>query len=116
MASLFTIQSEFRYEIVRKIFEGGMGIIYEAEQHGARNFVKRIAIKVIRQSYASQKQFIENFIGEAKLVADLIHTTIVQPYHLGEGKGIYYIAVQRRRDLNLQQFADQLQDKSRSLP
>ena len=53
--ALFTIQNEFRYEIVRKIFEGGMGIVYEAEQHGARDFVKRVAIKVIRQNYASQK-------------------------------------------------------------
>ena len=40
--ALFTIQSEFHYEVVRKIFEGGMGIVYEAEQHGARNFVKRV--------------------------------------------------------------------------
>jgi len=76
--ALFTIQNEFRYDIVRKIFEGGMGIVYEAEQLGARKFVKRIAIKVIRQNYATQKQFIENFIGEARLVADLIHTNIVQ--------------------------------------
>ena len=52
---MFTIQSEFRYEIVRKIFEGGMGVVYEAEQHGARDFLKRVAIKVIRQSYANQK-------------------------------------------------------------
>jgi serine/threonine protein kinase len=116
MASLFTIHSELRYEIVRKIFEGGMGIIYEAEQHGARNFVKRIAIKVIRQSYASQKQFIENFIGEAKLVADLIHTNIVQTYHLGEAKGIYYIAMELIRGVNLEQFADQMRDKNRILP
>ncbi len=78
MAALFTIQSDYRYEIPRKIFEGGMGIVYEAQQLGARNFVKRVAMKVIRQSYANQKQFIENFIGEAKLVADLIHTNIVQ--------------------------------------
>jgi serine/threonine-protein kinase len=105
-----------RYEIVRKIFEGGMGIIYEAEQHGARNFVKRIAIKVIRQSYVSQKQFIENFIGEAKLVADLIHTNIVQTYHLGEAKGVYYIAMELIRGVNLEQFADQLRDKNRVLP
>ena len=116
MAALFIIQSEFRYEIVRKIFEGGMGIIYEAEQHGARNFVKRIAIKVIRQSYASQKQFIENFIGEAKLVADLIHTNIVQTYHLGEAKNVYYISMELIRGVNLEQFADQMRDKQRVLP
>ena len=81
---LFTIDCDFRYDIVRKIFEGGMGIVYEAEQHGARNFIKRVAIKVVRQNYASNQEFIENFIGEAKLVADLIHTNIVQTYHLGE--------------------------------
>ena len=106
--ALFTIQNEFRYEIVRKIFEGGMGIVYEAEQHGARDFVKRVAIKVIRQNYASQKQFIENFIGEAKLVADLIHTNIVQTYHLGETRGIYFIAMELIRGVNLEQFAQQL--------
>ncbi len=116
MAALFTIESEFRYEIVRKIFEGGMGIVYEAEQHGARNFVKRIAIKVVRQNYASQQQFIENFIGEAKLVADLIHTNIVQTYHLGETRGMYFIAMELIRGANLEQFAQQLNDKRRPLP
>ena len=114
--ALFTIQNEFRYEIVRKIFEGGMGIVYEAEQLGAREFVKRIAIKVIRQNYADQKQFIENFIGEAKLVADLIHTNIVQTYHLGETNGIYFIAMELIRGVNLEQFAQQLADKKRVLP
>ena len=114
--ALFTIQNEFRYDIVRKIFEGGMGIVYEAEQHGARDFVKRIAIKVVRQNYADQKQFIENFIGEAKLVADLIHTNIVQTYHLGETQGIYFIAMELIRGVNLEQFSQQLLDKKRVLP
>src|SRR5207248_11167634 len=116
MAATFSIDSDLRYHIVRKIFEGGMGIVYEAEQHGARNFIKRVAIKVIRQNYASQKQFIENFIGEAKLVADLIHTNIVQTYHLGEAKGIYYIAMELIRGVNLEQFSDQMADKQRLLP
>src|SRR3974390_2706841 len=114
--ALFTIQNEFRYEIVRKIFEGGMGIVYEAEQIGARNFVKRIAIKVIRQNYAEQKQFIDNFIGEAKLVADLIHTNIVQTYHLGEVRNMYFIAMELIRGANLEQFSQQLSDKRRQLP
>jgi len=93
-----------------------MGIVYEAEQHGARNFVKRVALKVIRQNYANQKTFIENFVGEAKLVADLIHTNIVQTYQLGEARGIYFIAMELIRGVNLEQFTQQLTDKQRRLP
>src|SRR5437667_9416105 len=116
MGALFTIHGDLRYEIVRKMYDGGMGIVYEADQHGARDFVKRIAIKVVRQSYANQKRFIENFIGEAKLVADLIHTNIVQTYHLGEARGVYFIAMELIRGVNLEQFGQQLLDKQRVLP
>ena len=114
--ALFTIQNEFRYEVVRKIYEGGMGVVYEAEQLGTRGFVKRVAIKVIRQNYANQKQFLENFIGEAKLVADLIHTNIAQTYHLGEAQNISFIAMELIRGANLEQFSHQLADRKRVLP
>ena len=113
---LFTIENQIRYDIVRKLFEGGMGIVYEAEQKGAQEFVKRVAIKVIRQNFASQKQFIENFVGEAKLVADLIHTNIVQTYHLGEYAGSFFIAMELIRGVNLEQFCLQMKDKRRVLP
>lgn len=116
MGVLFTIRSDFRYDIVRKIYEGGMGIVYEAEQHGARDFCKRVAIKVIRQTYADQKQFIDNFIGEAKLVADLIHTNIVQTYHLGESDGAFFMAMELIRGVNLEQFQEQLSVRQRTLP
>lgn len=114
--SLFTIQNNFRYEIVRQIYEGGMGIVYEAEQQGASGFVKRVAIKVVRQNYASQTEFIENFIGEAKLVADLIHTNIVQTYHLGETNGMYFICMELIRGVNLEQFGQQIVDRRVKLP
>jgi eukaryotic-like serine/threonine-protein kinase len=116
MAVLFTIDGNVHYDIVRKIYEGGMGIVYEAEQRGAHGFVKRVAIKVIRKHFAKQKQFLENFFGEAKLVADLIHTNIVQTYHLGEGNGSYYIAMELIRGANLEQFSEQLAVKERLLP
>lgn len=116
MPGLFTIQSDFNYEITRKLSEGGMGIVYEAEQRGARDFVKRIAIKVVRQNFANQQVFIENFIGEAKLVADLIHTNIVQTYHLGEARGIFFIAMEFINGVNLEQFSQQLLDHDRVLP
>ena len=116
MAGLFTIQSEFQYEIVRRLAEGGMGVVYEAEQRGVRDFIKRVAIKVIRQSIVSQKNFINNFIGEAKLVADLIHTNIVQTYHLGESRGVYFIAMELIRGSNLEQFLEQLARQKQPLP
>jgi serine/threonine-protein kinase len=75
-----------------------------------------VAIKVIRQNYADQTQFIENFIGEAKLVADLIHTNIVQTYHLGETNGVYFMAMELIRGVNLEQFDRQLKEKQRQLP
>jgi serine/threonine protein kinase len=116
MPGLFTIHSEFQYDITRKLSEGGMGMVYEAEQRGARGFSKRVAIKVVRQNFANQPMFIENFIGEAKLVSDLIHTNIVQTYHLGEARGIYFIAMELIRGVNLEQFTQQLTDKQKQLP
>jgi len=112
----FTINCEFRYDVVRKLFEGGMGIVYEAEQHGTHGFVKRVAIKVIRQHFASQKMFLDNFIGEAKLVADLIHTNIVQTYHLGSSGNLYFIAMELIRGVNLEQFVHRLAERRRVLP
>lgn len=111
-----SVPAELRYETVRKIYEGGMGIVYEALQHGARGFVKRVAIKVIRERYARQPEFIDNFIGEAKLVADLIHTNIVQTYNLGETKGACYICMELIRGVNLEQFQERLVQSGRPLP
>jgi serine/threonine-protein kinase len=101
---------------VRLLAEGGMGMVYEAEQHGASNFVKRVAIKVIRQKYAQQKDFLSNFIGEAKLVSDLIHTNIVQTYHLGAtADDSFFIAMELIRGVNLEQFQRQLAEQERLL-
>lgn len=93
-----------------------MGIVYEAEQEGARGFVKRVAIKVIRDHFAQQPEFIDNFIGEARLVADLIHTNIVQTYHLGETAGACYISMELIRGVNLEQFLDRLRTRRQRLP
>lgn len=112
----FTIQDTLRYEVIRLIYEGGMGAVYEGLQLGAQGFVKRVAIKVVRERYAKQRQFIENFIGEAKLVADLIHTNIVQTYHFGESRGVYFITMELIRGVNLEQFSARLEKLERKLP
>ena len=83
-----------RYELVRSIAEGGMGVVYEARQRGAGAFSKRVAIKVIREEYSLIKEFRSNFVGEARLVADLCHPNIVQMLHLGMNEQRYYMVME----------------------
>lgn len=92
------------YRLLRPVAQGGMGCVYEALQEGADAFRKRVALKIIRQEYSSQPLFQKNFIGEAKLVADLIHANIVQTYHLGQAHGQYFMVMEYVHGVNLEQF------------
>ncbi|MBI2515901.1 MAG: serine/threonine protein kinase [Opitutae bacterium] len=116
MASLKHIFNELHYELTRKISEGGMGVVYEAVQRGAGQFRKIVAIKLIREEYSSIEEFQKNFIGEARLVADLIHTNIVQTYHLGQIGGQYFMTMEFVRGMNLEQFLDRHAELARPIP
>jgi len=83
-----------QFRLVRKIAVGGMATVYEAEQLGPAGFAKRTALKVIHPQYAKQKEWLQLFIDEAKLSANLMHGNIVQIYQLGEVSGEYFIAME----------------------
>ena len=102
--------------MVRLLAEGGMGAVYEAQQFGAEGFQKTVAIKTILESFSTNPEFVRLFIGEAKLVADLVHENIVQVYHLGKTKNIYYIVLEFVEGINLEQFIDHHLDKNIQLP
>ncbi|MCF7687192.1 MAG: serine/threonine protein kinase [Cephaloticoccus sp.] len=102
--------------MVHKLAEGGMGLVYEAHQLGAGNFKKVVAVKLIREEYSAIPEFQKNFIGEARLVADLIHTSIVQTYHLGHVGGQYFMVMEFVRGVNLEQFIEKHHALGRSIP
>lgn len=116
MKALRQISDELHYEMVRTIAEGGMGVVYEAEQRGVGNFRKVVAVKIIREEFSAIKEFQQNFIGEARLVADLIHTNIVQTYHLGQMQGQYYMVMEYVNGINLEQFIERHQALGRPVP
>jgi serine/threonine-protein kinase len=95
-----------QYRMVRRLAEGGMGAVYEAQQFGAEGFVKTVAVKTILESYTTNPEFVRLFIGEAKLVADLVHENIVQVYHLGAVGSMYYIAMEFVSGINLEKWVD----------
>jgi eukaryotic-like serine/threonine-protein kinase len=116
VASIVQILNELKYVMVRQIAEGGMGVVYEAHQHGAGQFRKTVAVKLIREEYSAIPEFQKNFIGEARLVADLIHTNIVQTYHLGQIGGQYFMVMEYVGGQNIEQFLDRHRRLERQVP
>jgi serine/threonine-protein kinase len=102
--------------MTRKLAEGGMGVVYEALQLGAGNFRKVVAVKLIREEYSAIEEFQNNFIGEARLVADLIHTNIVQTYHLGQVGGQYFMVMEFVKGVNLEMFIEQHRRLGKTIP
>ena len=113
---LTTIQEKNTYQMVRLIAEGGMGAVYESKQLGAEGFEKTVAVKTILESFSSHYEFVRMFIGEAKLVADLVHENIVQVYHLGKVDNIYFIAMEYVDGINLEQFLNIHKDRGLLVP
>lgn len=110
------IEESVRYELLRPLAQGGMGHVFEAIQKGPDAFRKRVAIKMIREEYSRLEAFRRNFLGEARLVADLIHTNIVQIYHLGVTGKHYFMVMELVEGVNLEEFLLQHRALGRSIP
>ena len=110
------IEGTHYYKVIRKIADGGMGSVYEVEQHGTEGFVKRMALKTIIPRYTNNKEFVDMFIGEAKLVANLVHPNIVQIYQLGRTAEGFFIAMEYCNGINLEQFLLRHFDLKRKIP
>ena len=96
----------YHFRLVRKIADGGMGSVHEAVLDGTDGFKKTVVIKTVLESLTRNDEFVEMFIGEAKLVADLVHQNICQVYQLGKFENRYYIAMEYVAGVNLKEFLD----------
>ncbi|MEO8846562.1 MAG: serine/threonine-protein kinase [Kofleriaceae bacterium] len=68
------------YRVVRKLGEGGMGIVYEAE-HALLG--RRAAIKVLLPEFSANKEIVQRFFNEAKAVTQIADPGIVQIFDFG---------------------------------
>jgi eukaryotic-like serine/threonine-protein kinase len=104
------------FKLVRKIAEGGMATVYEAEQLGPAGFSKRIALKVIHPRFARRKEFLQLFIDEAKLSANLAHGNVVQIFQLGEIEGDYFITMEFIQGPTLRALIDRHRELAAQIP
>ena len=80
-----------RYEIIEKIGSGGMATVYKAKCLVLKRFV---AVKVLRDEFTTDEEFIKRFNIEAQAVASLTHPNIVSVYDVGHEGNLYYIVME----------------------
>ncbi|MFP4597288.1 MAG: protein kinase domain-containing protein [Persicimonas sp.] len=82
-----------RYELIKRIAVGGMGVIYLAKSRGAAGFEKTVIIKKILDHLAEEEEFVTKFCDEGRIVVNLTHGNIVPVFDMGEEDGEYFIAM-----------------------
>ena len=80
-----------RYEIIEKIGNGGMATVYKAKCHVLNRYV---AIKILRDEFTTDEEFIKRFEVEAQSAASITHPNIVSVYDVGVDGNLHYIVME----------------------
>ena len=91
MMNLIGKMLDNRYEILEKIGVGGMATVYKAKCHVLNRFV---AIKILKDEFTTDSDFIRRFNTEAQAAASLTHPNIVSIYDVGNEDNLYYIVME----------------------
>ncbi|MDD6732956.1 MAG: Stk1 family PASTA domain-containing Ser/Thr kinase [Lachnospiraceae bacterium] len=94
---------EDRYEIIELIGTGGMSDVYKAKCHKLNRFV---AVKVLKQEFSENTDFVTKFRTEARAAAGLEHPNIVNVYDVGEQDGMYYIIMELVEGITLKRYIE----------
>jgi WD40 repeat protein/serine/threonine protein kinase len=94
------------YRIIRRIGQGGMGVVYEAEQI---SLSRRVALKLLQDTAALHEANRTRFEREARTAARLHHTSIVPVFGVGTDDNVLYYAMQFIPGLGLDEVLAQLQ-------
>lgn len=92
-----------RYEIIEQIGTGGMSDVYKAKCHKLNRFV---AIKVMKEEFSQDKNFVSKFIIEAQSAAGLTHPNVVSVYDVGDENGVYYIVMELVEGITLKKYIE----------
>ncbi len=90
-----------RYEIIEEVGSGGMSIVYKARCTKLERFV---AIKVLRDEFAHDEEFVKKFKVEAQSAASLSHANIVNIYDVGNDGSKYYFVMELLDGVTLKEY------------
>lgn len=80
-----------RYELGELLGQGGMSVVYRATD---LRLARPVAVKVLREQFAADPEFVERFEREARAAARLSHPNIVAVYDVGSDEGTYFMVME----------------------
>ena len=83
-----------RYRLIKLLATGGMGEVFLARQEGPAGFTKTVVVKRILRHLASDQNFIDLFLNEARLAAQLQHPHITQVFGLENEGNTWFISME----------------------
>jgi serine/threonine protein kinase len=104
------------YRLLERVAVGGMAEVFRAKRSGVEGFEKIVAVKRILPHLSDNKEFVDMFIDEAKMVAGLTHPNIVQISDLGKIDKSYYIAMEYVHGKDLRTILRHARERGLRLP
>jgi len=104
------------YRLIDRVAVGGMAEVFKAKRSGVEGFEKIVALKRILPHLSENKEFLDMFVDEAKMVASLTHPNIVQIFDLGRIESSYYIAMEYVHGRDLRTIIKRARNKGLRMP
>jgi len=104
------------YTLLDRIAVGGMAEVFKAKRSGVEGFEKIVALKRILPHLSDNKEFLDMFVAEAKMVNGLSHPNIVQIFDLGRIEKSYYISMEYVHGRDLRTILKRAKEKGVPLP
>jgi serine/threonine protein kinase len=104
------------YRLLDRVAVGGMAEVFKAKRSGVEGFEKVVAVKRILPHLSDNKEFVDMFVNEAKMVAGLTHPNIVQIFDLGRIDKSYYIAMEYVHGRDLRTIMRRAKEKGPRIP
>lgn len=105
-----------QYVLLEKVATGGMAELFRAKKIGIEGFEQVLAVKRILPHLSSDEEFVNMFIAEAKLAAQLTHKNIAQIYDFGKIEQSYFISMEYIRGKDLKAILKKVSLERRKLP
>ncbi len=105
-----------KYWLIDRIAIGGMAEVFRTKAFGHAGFEKDLVVKRILRHYSRDPEFVEMFISEAKLCAQLVHPNIVQVFDFGKIENNYFIAMELVDGKDLKSLMRRQAERKERLP